>query len=53
MTEKILLKGNEAMSEAAIKAGCKFYAGYPITPQNEVTEYLSIELPDIKTARSN
>ncbi len=45
MTEKILLKGNQAMCEGAIKAGCKLYAGYPITPQNEVPEYLSDALP--------
>ena len=33
---KILMKGNEATGKAAILAGCKFFAGYPITPQNEV-----------------
>ena len=42
---KILMKGNEATGKAAILAGCKFFAGYPITPQNEVPEYLSRELP--------
>jgi 2-oxoglutarate ferredoxin oxidoreductase subunit alpha len=42
---KILLKGNEVMCEAAVRAGCKFFAGYPITPQNEVPEYLSWRLP--------
>ena len=42
---KVLLKGNEVMSEAAIRAGCKFFAGYPITPQNEVPEYMSKHLP--------
>jgi 2-oxoglutarate ferredoxin oxidoreductase subunit alpha len=47
MSEKILMKGNEAMSEAAINAGCKFYAGYPITPQNEVTRHLSKRLPEV------
>ena len=37
---KMLLKmGNEALAEAAIQAGCRFYAGYPITPQNEIPEY--------------
>ncbi len=46
MTDKILMKGNEAMSEAALAAGCKFYAGYPITPQNEVTRMLSKRLPE-------
>jgi 2-oxoglutarate ferredoxin oxidoreductase subunit alpha len=35
------MKGNEAIGEAAIRAGCRFYAGYPITPQNELTEYMS------------
>ena len=42
---KVLMKGNEATGKAAILAGCKFFAGYPITPQNEVPEYLSRELP--------
>ncbi len=41
------MKGNEAIGQAAIEAGCVFYAGYPITPQNEVPEYLSKELPKI------
>jgi 2-oxoglutarate ferredoxin oxidoreductase subunit alpha len=39
-----LLKGNEAFAEAAIAAGCRYYFGYPITPQNEITEYMSREL---------
>lgn len=38
---KKLMKGNEAVAEAAIRAGCKFYAGYPITPQTELPEYLA------------
>ena len=42
---KVLMKGNEAFGEAAIRAGCKCYFGYPITPQNEVPEYMSHELP--------
>ncbi|WP_319369828.1 3-methyl-2-oxobutanoate dehydrogenase subunit VorB [uncultured Ilyobacter sp.] len=42
---KVLMKGNEAMAEAAIRAGCKFFFGYPITPQNEIPEYMSRELP--------
>ncbi len=42
---KVLMKGNEATGRAAIQAGCTFFAGYPITPQNEVPEYLSRELP--------
>jgi len=42
---KKLMKGNEAIAAAAINAGCRYYFGYPITPQNEVLEYLSRELP--------
>ena len=44
---KILMKGNEAIGEAAIEAGCKYFFGYPITPQNEFPEYMSKELPKI------
>lgn len=47
MVKKILLKGNEVMAEAAIQAGCRFYAGYPITPQNEVPEYMSKRMPEV------
>jgi 2-oxoglutarate/2-oxoacid ferredoxin oxidoreductase subunit alpha len=39
--EQRLMKGNDAIAEAAIRAGCKFYAGYPITPQTELPEYLA------------
>ncbi len=42
---KTLMKGNEVIAAAAIKAGCKFFFGYPITPQNEISEYLARELP--------
>ena len=42
---KVLMKGNEAVGAAAIKAGCKYFFGYPITPQNEVPEYMARELP--------
>lgn len=42
---KILMKGNEAIAEAAIRAGCRLFFGYPITPQNELPEYMSRELP--------
>ena len=45
MTEKVLMKGNEAFAEAAIRGGCRLYFGYPITPQNEIPEYMSRELP--------
>jgi len=42
-----LMKGNEAIAAAAISAGCRYYFGYPITPQNEVMEYLVRELPKV------
>lgn len=41
MTAKVLMKGNEAIGEAAVRAGCQAYFGYPITPQTEVLEYLA------------
>ena len=44
---KVLMKGNEAIGKAAIEAGCKFFFGYPITPQSELPEYLSDELPKV------
>lgn len=44
MSEKLLMKGNEALAEAAIRAGLKGYFGYPITPQSELLEYLSHHL---------
>ena len=44
---KILMKGNEAIGEAAIKAGCLNYFAYPITPQSEVAEYLSRRMPEV------
>ena len=48
---KVLMKGNEALSEAAIRAGATLYFGYPITPQNEVAEYMSRRLPTIPASR--
>ena len=45
--KRILAKGNEALAMGAIKAGCFYYFGYPITPQNEVPEYMSRVLPGI------
>lgn len=45
--EKVVMKGTEAIAEAAIRAGCRFFAGYPITPQNEVPEYFSRKMPQI------
>lgn len=44
---KILMKGNEAIAEGAIRAGCRFFSGYPITPQSEVVEYMSFRLPQV------
>jgi 2-oxoglutarate ferredoxin oxidoreductase subunit alpha len=44
---KHFIKGNEAIAEAAVRAGCRFYAGYPITPQSEVPEVLSVRLPQV------
>ncbi len=41
------MKGNEVVAEAAIQAGCRFYAGYPITPQNEIPEYMSWRMPEV------
>lgn len=45
--EKVFMKGCEAIAEAAVRAGCRFYAGYPITPQNEIPEYLARRLPEV------
>ncbi len=47
MSEKVLMKGNEAIAEAAILAGCRHYFGYPITPQTEVAAYMSKKMPKI------
>ncbi len=47
MAKRFLMKGNEALAEAAIHAGCKYFFGYPITPQNEIPEYMSKKLPEI------
>ncbi|MCU0662932.1 MAG: 3-methyl-2-oxobutanoate dehydrogenase subunit VorB [Myxococcota bacterium] len=44
---KVLMKGNEAIGEAAIRAGCVHFFGYPITPQSEVPEYLAKRLPEV------
>ncbi len=41
------MKGNEALAEAALQAGCRFYAGYPITPQNEIPEFMSRKMPSV------
>ena len=45
--EKVLMKGNEAIAEAAIMAGCRYYFGYPITPQTEIAAYMAKRMPKI------
>ncbi|HIU49709.1 MAG TPA: 3-methyl-2-oxobutanoate dehydrogenase subunit VorB [Candidatus Limousia pullorum] len=47
MSERFLMKGNEALAEAAIRAGCKHFFGYPITPQTELAAYMSKRMPKI------
>ncbi len=47
MAEKMLITGNEAAAEAAIRAGCRFYYGYPITPQNELTGHMAVRMPEV------
>jgi len=47
MSERVLMKGNEAMAEAAIRAGCRLFFGYPITPQTEVAAYMAKRMPKI------
>lgn len=44
---RVFMKGTEAIAEAAVRAGCRFFAGYPITPQNEIPEYLARRLPEV------
>ena len=44
---RVLMKGCEAIADAAVRAGCRFFAGYPITPQNEIPEYFSRRLPEV------
>ena len=43
--KEVLLQGNEAVVEGALRAGCRFFAGYPITPATEISEMLSARLP--------
>lgn len=47
MGDRVFMKGCEAIAEAAVRAGCRFFAGYPITPQNEIPEYFSRRLPEV------
>jgi 2-oxoglutarate ferredoxin oxidoreductase subunit alpha len=47
MAQRVLIKGNEAIGMGAIAAGCRYYFGYPITPQNDIPEFMSAELPKV------
>ena len=47
MTEKKFMAGNEAIAEAAVQAGCRYYFAYPITPQNEIGEYMAWRMPEV------
>ncbi len=44
---RVLMKGSEAIAEAALQAGCRYFFGYPITPQNEIPEYMSRRMPEV------
>ena len=47
MSNKVLMKGNEAIAEAAIRSGCKHFFGYPITPQTELSAYMAKKMPKL------
>lgn len=47
MNKRVLMCGNDAMSEAVVRAGCRLYFGYPITPQNEVAAYMAMRMPQV------
>lgn len=47
MTNKLFVKGNEAVAMGALEAGCRYYFGYPITPQSDIPEYISREMPKL------
>lgn len=47
MSDKVLMKGNEALAEAAIQAGCRLFFGYPITPQTELAAYMAKKMPKV------
>lgn len=47
MPERILMRGNHAIVEGVIRAGCRLFAGYPITPQNEIPEYMSVRMNEV------
>jgi 2-oxoglutarate ferredoxin oxidoreductase subunit alpha len=47
MADKVLMRGNEAMAEGALIAGCRYYFAYPITPQNEIAAYMARRMPEV------
>jgi 2-oxoglutarate ferredoxin oxidoreductase subunit alpha len=47
VAKRLLVRGNEAICRGAIEAGCRYYFGYPITPQNDIPEYMSREMPNV------
>ncbi len=47
MSERVLMKGNEALAESAIRAGCRHFFGYPITPQTEINAYMAKQMPKV------
>ena len=47
MSQQYMMKGNEALAEAAIRAGCRYFFGYPITPQTELSAYMAKRMPKI------
>jgi 2-oxoglutarate ferredoxin oxidoreductase subunit alpha len=47
LCEKTLMRGNEAVAEGAVRAGCRYFFGYPITPQNELFEYMARRMPEV------
>ena len=48
----LLLQGNEALAEGALAAGCRFFAGYPITPASEIAEHMALKLPALGGKRA-
>ena len=44
---KVLMKGNQALAESCLRAGCRFFSGYPITPQTDILEYLSWRMDEV------
>ena len=47
MSARVLMTGNEALAEGAIAGGCRYFFGYPITPQNDIPKYMAEHLPEV------